>query len=380
MLKNLPKYTSLLIISDTPMWRTEDGVSVFEPTLREVEWLSEMFERITWMGYGHLGSPKSFARLTVKRNIDFIILPYAVGGNSLIQKIRIIPFIPMMLTSILKQINRNKYIHTRGPSVPALMAVLISYIIRSRIYWHKYAGNWIQKSAPWAYALQRFLLRHNSHKVSVNGKWPKESKRIINLENPCLTLEEYIMATKTISGKKQDNLISVCFVGALIPAKGIQSFLNSLSLLEFKGKIEEVYIVGDGPDRLALQQQAANIDIRVSFLGNIKREAINDVYFKSQIIVLPSATEGFPKVIAEAAAFGCIPVVSDVSSIGQYVKNGINGLLLDNTQPKTIAKALDLLLCNDKMRKDMAIKIVDLAELFTYDRYCKRVRDEILMA
>lgn len=378
MLKNLSKHSSLLIISDTPMWQTTDGVKVFEPTLREVEWLAEMFDRITWIGYGHENAPQNFARSTFQPNINFIVLPYAVGGSSWLQKLKIIPFIPMMMVTILRQIRENSNIHTRGPSVPALLSILASYLDRSRTYWHKYAGNWKQDPAPWAYALQRFLLRHNPHKVSVNGTWPGEPPTIINLENPCLTNQEFVAGRESAAQKSNTGFLNLCFVGALKPAKGIHYFIQSLSLLTHKHKIGQVYIAGDGPDRLTLQQEASSLPITVSFLGNIKRGEINNVYRNSHIIVLPSATEGFPKVIAEAAAFGCIPIVSDVSSISQYVKNGINGLLLENTKPKTIAKALDQLLYNDEIRKSMAIKLVDLAELFTYDRYCMRVRDEIL--
>jgi glycosyltransferase involved in cell wall biosynthesis len=377
MFNDLPKYSSLLIISDTPMWQTKDGVSVFEPTLREVEWLGEMFEHITWMGYGHGEVPKSFARQTSKLNINFIVLPYAVGGSSLLQKVRILPFIPKILLTILRQVRNTRYVHTRGPSVPALITILISYADRSRIYWHKYAGNWMQKGTPWAYALQRFLLRHNPHKVSVNGAWHRESTRLINLENPCLTSEEFKEATVRVPNK-QTGLINICFVGALTPAKGINLFLKSLSLIKTKNKVGEIFIAGDGPDRISLQKQTAALNFQVSFLGNLKRDAINEVYFNSHIIVLPTTTEGFPKVIAEAAAFGCVPVVSDVSAIGQYVKDEINGILLRDTEPKTIANAIDQLLENDEERIAKAMKLVNLAELFTYERYCKRVQNEIL--
>ena len=47
--------------------------------------------------------------------------------------------------------------------------------------------------------------------------------------------------------------------------------------------------------------------------------------------VLPSYSEGFPKVIAEAMNFGCIPIVSDISCIRQYIINGKNGFLINQT-------------------------------------------------
>lgn len=377
MLENLPKHSLLLIVSDTPMWQTPHGVMVFEPTLREVEWLAEIVESITWIGYGHLGSPKSFARLTTKSNINFVVLPYAVGGNSLIQKMKIIRFIPMMVLTILRLIRKHQYIHTRGPAVPALIAILISYFDQSRTYWHKYAGNWKQDPAPWAYALQRFLLRHNPYKVSVNGIWPGEPKNIICLENPCLTIEELTEANKLALQKPSLDLINLCFVGALIPAKGIHQFVEALFKISHKDGIGEVCIAGDGSERMALESKTAELPFNIKFLGDIKRNEINEVYKQSHIIVLPSETEGFPKVIAEAAAFGCIPIVTDVSSIGQYIKHEQNGLLLVNTQSDTIAAALNLIL-DDKLKIErMRNEAIMLSSLFTYERYCERVSKDL---
>lgn len=377
MLKNLSKHSSLMIVSDTPMWKTVDGVWVFEPTLREVEWLAEMFEKITWMGYGHDSAPKSFARLSNKPNIDFIVLPNASGGGTLMQKLRIIPFIPMLMITILRQIRKNEYIHTRGPAVPALFAILISFVDRSRNYWHKYAGNWKQNPAPWAYALQRFLLRYNPHKVSVNGTWPDEPSNIVNIENPCITRQELIDAREVAKGKANEGLVNLCFVGALIPNKGIRPFIDSLALITQGKKIGHVYIAGDGPDRIALERKAATLTFNISFLGNLKRAEINNVYSQSHVIVIPSATEGFPKVIAEAAAYGCVPIVSDVSSIGQYIKHGFNGMLLKNIKEETIAHAIDDLLKDSHKRIEMVNKLVTLAELFTYERYCMCIQNDI---
>ncbi len=112
-----------------------------------------------------------------------------------------------------------------------------------------------------------------------------------------------------------------------------------MQILKTAKKVGHVYIAGDGSERKALEEKAIKLPINVTFLGNLRRDAINKVYRDSQIIILPSDSEGFPKVIAEASAFGCVPIVTDVSAIGQYIKNGKNGLLLPDNKSTTIAKA-----------------------------------------
>jgi glycosyltransferase involved in cell wall biosynthesis len=369
--------STLLIVSDTAMWQVNDEIWVFEPTLREVEWLGGMVKKITWIGYGYPGIPKSFARATSIPNIEFILLPYARGGNTFFEKLKILPFIPSLFFTILKHLRKNKFVHTRGPSVPALLTILISYFDTSRTYWHKYAGNWVQDPAPKAYGLQRFLLRHNKHKVSVNGSWPDNPANFVSLENPCLTNTELKEANSVALNKTLGPNLTICFVGGLVKAKGIHQFMDALALVEDKAKIKDVFIAGDGAERPEVERRAKQLSMPIHFLGNIKRDALNTVYANSDIIVLPSATEGFPKVIAEAAAFGCIPLVTNVSSIGQYVVDKQNGMLLKDAQPETIAAALDHILSQNEQLTKMKTNVIQLSQLFTYERYCSRISAEV---
>lgn len=364
----------LLIISDSPMWKVEEGrVFVFEPTLREVEYLAGMFSHITWIGYNHGRNPKGLARLTDKPNISFFPLASVSGGETLFEKMSILPRLPKLWRTLSHAIRSNDYIHTRGPSVPALIAVLQSYCDKKRRYWHKYAGNWKQRNAPLAYGLQRHLLRRCPHIVTVNGYWRDEPANIVNLENPCLTDRELKEAADYRNQRSFRETVNLCFVGALTRGKGIWEFLRAISLLSHKEKIGQVCIAGDGPLRPELEAFAATLEVPVFFLGSIRREEINRLYERSDLIVLPTVSEGFPKVVAEAAAFGCIPIVSDVSSISQHIKTGVNGVLLSDRTPEAVAGAIDGLSTNMSMRINMVRNLKELPSLFTYERYCRRL-------
>lgn len=98
----------------------------------------------------------------------------------------------------------------------------------------------------------------------------------------------------------------------------------------------------------------------------------------SYYFMLPSDSEGFPKVIAEAANFGCIPMVSEVSSIGQYV-NSENGYLIT---PCTSEKIHELLIQISKTPENefinKASEIYKIANSFTFAHYRNRILKEIL--
>jgi glycosyltransferase involved in cell wall biosynthesis len=87
------------------------------------------------------------------------------------------------------------------------------------------------------------------------------------------------------------------------------------------------------------------LSINVKIHGSLSKTEVQEIYKNSQFILVPSKNEGFPKVIGEAMNFGCVPIVSDVSCISQYVKNDYNGFLI---QTNTIENLYCLLLHRPK--------------------------------
>ena len=128
-------------------------------------------------------------------------------------------------------------------------------------------------------------------------------------------------------GKNFNGPLTLCFAGTLTENKGAGIILDALSKTKFRNEIKEVIFAGDGKERQRYEEMASRMDLKISFRGFLSRKELESIYGISHFILLPSESEGFPKVIAEAAAYGCIPIVSDVSSIGQYF-NDTNAFLL----------------------------------------------------
>ena len=69
-------------------------------------------------------------------------------------------------------------------------------------------------------------------------------------------------------------------------------------------------------------------------LGLLNRKDIFKIYSQSHILILLSKTEGFPKVVAEAAVFGCVPVVSNFNGISEIIEHGNNGFIMNSFDSK----------------------------------------------
>ena len=83
-----------------------------------------------------------------------------------------------------------------------------------------------------------------------------------------------------------------------------------------------------------------------------------------------SDNEGFPKVIAEAANYGCVPIVSNVSSIPHYI-NESNGFLWDiNCSFKEFLGSITL---SSETLSDKAKAAFEMSKLFTFEKYADRI-------
>ena len=118
----------------------------------------------------------------------------------------------------------------------------------------------------------------------------------------------------------------------------------------------------------------------VHFLGALPRKEVFKAYKECHLIILPTtASEGFPKVLAEAANFGCIPMTSTVASIPQYIRDGKEGFLW-NYESESFEEwfkntAYDI---EETDLRTMAENSYNFASLFTFDHYLHRIQNEIL--
>lgn len=218
--------------------------------------------------------------------------------------------------------------------------------------------------------------------ATINSVWPHQPRHVLSFENPCFTIKEWESAVESAREKSFEGSLNFLFVGRFEHEKGILRLLEALELLpaDIKSSIARVRCIGEGKDQARIEAKAAEMEVPVELIGWIGREALNKVYVDSHLLFLPSsASEGFPKVIAEAAGFGCVPCVSAVSSITQYVRHQENGWVFSRLDPSAIAEDLRQIMQERKALEVMSSKGPDLASLFTFERYCERLRNEVFV-
>ncbi len=378
----LQKRPKLLIVSDTAVIVNDKGeVAAFEPVVREIEHFYPLFDSITWIAARYpVGDRSHNVREIKEGNINYILYD-RIGGAGLVNRLKIIAAYFKLFVLILTNVKKADVIHSRGPAHAAILCAILSFFIRkNKIYWHKYAGNWAQHNPPYSYRFLRYILRRADHTViTINGRWEGQKANQLTFENPCLTQGEREEGLQAIERKNYSGKLDFVFIGRLEDAKGVQRILNVFSKISNE-RIGKIHFVGDGEKRADYERFAkAHCKHEVIFHGFLSRTDINTLLDTAHVFLLPSDSEGFPKVIAESANYGLIPIVSDVSSIGQYIKEGQTGYLIPGAAEEILKTKIEQFLTLEAdVMKTIAENCCAMAEKFTYAHYNKRIKEEII--
>jgi len=96
--------------------------------------------------------------------------------------------------------------------------------------------------------------------------------------------------------------------------------------------------------------ESLGIGSAVELLPSIPRPEMADWFRKSQIVVSPSTHDGTPNTLLEGMACGCFPVAGDIDSLREWITPGVNGLLVDPTDPQELADAMIVALNHPDLR------------------------------
>ena len=370
----------LAIISHTEHYKTSDGTIVgWGPTIIELNHLAEDFEEVYHIAFLHPDTPPPSSLEYAKENIHFIALE-PVGGSGIVDKLNIITRIPNIINTVRNTLNKVDVFQLRTPTGIGIFLIPYLSLFCNKKGWFKYAGNWNQDNPPLGYALQRWMLKKQKRKVTINGLWPEQPAHCLTFENPCLTNSERQEGFQVSSSKSFQPPFTFCFVGRLEDEKGVQRIIDAFAHLKSTEKIAKIHFVGDGQKLNDYEKQCKSLDLPVYFHRFLARKEVFQIYKQADFFLLPSsASEGFPKAIAEAMNYGCLPIVSSVSSIGHYV-DGNNGFIVKPCTSDNLLTILNAVLDHksDELRK-MAIDAHQTVFQFTFEYYRSRILNDVIV-
>jgi glycosyltransferase involved in cell wall biosynthesis len=115
------------------------------------------------------------------------------------------------------------------------------------------------------------------------------------------------------------------FAGRFQPQKNLHFLVDALG--EVRDLEWRCVLVGDGPQRQSVQNRVREngLESRINFTGWISPQEVDDLMARSDILVMPSLSEGLPVVGVQALANGLALVVNQAGGLSELVNDGING-------------------------------------------------------
>lgn len=138
---------------------------------------------------------------------------------------------------------------------------------------------------------------------------------------------------------------AITYAGVIIPRKGIHLLLDAFARIVPDYPEAHLWLVGS-PDNAdyhaACQAQAAALKLEnhVDFVGRVNQDVLADYMARSRALILPSSSEGLPRVIIEGMLVGLPIIATAVSGIPDVLVEGENGYLIPPEDADAIETAL----------------------------------------
>jgi len=166
-------------------------------------------------------------------------------------------------------------------------------------------------------------------------------------------------------------------VSSLTPHKGQKYLIQAAAKIREKYPATRFLIVGDGPLRRSLEEQALELSLQSSLIFTGARRDIPDLLSLMDIFVLPSSSrEGLGIAIIEGMAMEKPTVATDIGGIPEVVQDGETGLLVRPGDSAALAKAIIGLIDNPDRAKAMGKKGRNrFAQKFTRKTMLSKIED-----
>lgn len=245
---------------------------------------------------------------------------------------------------IQKAIKKNDFVYIFYPGPICMVIGLMCFLYR------KPYGLYIRGEQGINSRLSKFLLKKASMVLTISPKFTDNVliyNDMADTIRPMIGFSESDIVYKRSFGK--NDVIRLLFVGRVVLDKGVFELVEAVNILVQKGCNVNLKIVGNGSDLVQLKEKVSEYDLGniVSFLGMIsEKEDLISLYHNSDILVLPTYHEGFPRVLYEAMMMNIGIITTFVGTINYLMKSEENCLELEVRNVESIVENVERLCAN----------------------------------
>lgn len=339
----------------------------------------------------HVSEVIILAPMFPAENSDPIDLPYVHPQIRLIQtpdfnlltwpsRIKTLIQLPGIFSNTIVQMNKADHIHLRCPGNMGLVGCVAQIFFPSKKKSAKYAGNWDPKSSqPATFRWQRKILASEfwtkNMQVLVYGKWEPKSKNLLS----------FFTASYTESDKLETLVRSLTlplrliFVGSLHSGKNPLISCQAVKMLLEDGISCHLDLYGEGQERFALEEfiRKNNLSESITLHGNVDANELKMAYSNSHFLLFASESEGWPKAVAEAMFWACLPLTTAVSCVPQMLGEGSRGDLVGKDS-RQMANRMSYYLDHPEIYRQKATQAMNWSREFTLEKFESEIKKVLL--
>ena len=416
-----------IIITNAPTLHKENEFYSYAPYVNEMNIWSKFIGELGIVSPIEYDKELLVSSFNTKINVYPIS---SISFLTIYDTLKSICYIPKICYQIYKAMQWADHIHLRCPGNIGLLGCFVQMLFPKKPKTVKYAGNWDPKSKqPLSYKLQKWILSNTfltrNVKILVYGEWPNQSKNIVPFFTASYSekeieqvdidkkveslrqaqtdkIEHHSEHSEAIFSKEQittslltsttlgasprndinvtersrsdvspkKNVLKFIYVGGFTPGK--QPLLSVQVVHELKKKGYEVQLdmYGDGVERTNVENYILDNTLEnIVFLhGNTNREIVKKAYQEAHFLVFISKSEGWPKVVAEAMFWGCVPITSKVSCIPYMLDYGNRGAIV-NPNVDEIVLVIEDYLQDTENYKNQAENAMEWSSEYTLEKF-----------
>jgi len=168
------------------------------------------------------------------------------------------------------------------------------------------------------------------------------------------------------------DLHDIAYLGRIVYRKGLHRLLKALSIVKSRLGVFKADIAGPSDPRYleSLKTLIAKLGLKdnVSLIGIVKEEEKYEFIKSHKIFVLPSLKEYTPGVLLEAQALGLPVIATKVGAVPEMMIDGETGLLVKPGDELELAKAIEILIRDEELRKCLSLNAREFAKNFVLEK------------
>jgi glycosyltransferase involved in cell wall biosynthesis len=224
---------------------------------------------------------------------------------------------------------------------------------------------------PIVYKNQKVITVSKSSKKDI-AKLGSIKEENIEIVTPGIDLKDFKKTKKT-------PYPSFIYLGRLKPYKNIDTAINAFAKVVKKHKDAKFLIVGDGESSDDLKEMTLKLGLtkNIEFTGRVNHKQKVELLGKCWVSIQPSSFEGWGITVIEANACATPVVASKVKGLQDSVVHGKTGILVPAKDPNSLAKTMEKLITEQKVRTQLSNHAHAWAQNFSWDESASKFKSTI---